>query len=189
MMPAGVQGARTSICGGSGLSRRPALMGWKPSTSFVGIDGFEQARGIDVRGQRKLDEDAVDLVAGVEGATSVEQFLGGDARGRRVHLAVDAELAAGFDLAADVNLRGGDFADEDDGEARGVAGGFGGGDLWATSALDLGGDGDAVEHARSCSYYCPYCQDIVADEEPDTRCTTCVILESNAFNPASNMGL
>ncbi len=68
-------------------------------------------------GQRQLDEDAVDVVAGVEGGDQVEHVFGGDVVGRGDEVAVNAEFGAGLHLAADVDLRGGDVADQDRGEA------------------------------------------------------------------------
>ena len=75
-----------------------------------------------------------------------EEFFGGDARGRRVHLGVDSEFAAGFDLAANVDLRGGVFTDEHDSEAGSVTGAARGFDLASDLGLDLGGDGDAIQN-------------------------------------------
>ena len=80
---------------------------------LVGSDCLEETLGVDVLRQRKLDEDAVDVVAGVELGDEGEHLVGGDALGRRDHLAEDAELAAGLYLAANVDLRGGNLADKD----------------------------------------------------------------------------
>jgi len=99
---------------------------------FVGVDCFEESFGVDVAGQRKLDEDAVDIVAVVEVVDQVQHLVGRDALGRCEQLAEDTEFATGFDLAADVDLRSGDFADEDYSKARLDAGG--------PQRLDLGGD-------------------------------------------------
>ena len=110
-------------------------------------NGLEKTARVHMLWQRELNEDAVDVVASVERVDQREQFLGGDARGRRVHLGVDSELAAGFDFAANVDLRGGVFADEHDGEAGSVAGVAGSFDLARDFGLDLGGDGDAIQNA------------------------------------------
>ena len=71
---------------------------------LVRQDGFKEAAGVDVFRKRKLDEDAVDVFAGVQAGNQSQHLFGGDGLRRGEHLAVDAKLAAGFDLAADVDL-------------------------------------------------------------------------------------
>jgi hypothetical protein len=71
---------------------------------FFGGDGVEQALGVNVFRQRKLDEDAVDVVAGVELGDEREQFFGGDGLGRRQYLAVNADLFARERLVAYVDM-------------------------------------------------------------------------------------
>ena len=77
-----------------------------------------------------------------------EEFAGGDGLGRGQQFGVDAELAAGFDLAADVDFAGCDRADEDDGESRLRSLGGERGDLGCDFAFDFGGNGDAVQYLR-----------------------------------------
>jgi len=119
---------------------------------FLGRDGVEEGLGVNLLGQRKLDEDAVDVVAGVELGDEGEHLGGGDGVGRGDEVAEDAQFLAGFDFAADVNLRGGHVADEDGGEAGTDAAG---GELlyvFRDFLLDLGGDGCAIEDFRhDCS--------------------------------------
>jgi hypothetical protein len=132
MMPAGVQAA--------------GVDGVKAIDVFAGIDRFEQARGVHVGWQWKLDEDAVDLIAQVELGDEVKQFLGGDAGWRRVHLGVEAEFAAGLDLAAHVDLRSGDIADEDDREAGRVTLFPGCGRIACDLLLDLCGNRHTIQN-------------------------------------------
>ena len=131
----------------AGLARDEAadVDGVEAVDVFGGGDGFEEALGIDVFGERELDEDAVDLVAAVEGVDHGEEFVGGDGLGGGDHLRVDSELAAGLDFAADVDLAGSDVADEDDGEARTKLMEGEGLDFRGDFGLDLGGDGDSVK--------------------------------------------
>ena len=79
---------------------------------------MEHGAEIDVRGQGHLHEDGVDALLLVQLIDDGEQFGGGDGDGRRVLLAVDAQVVAGFDLVADVDLAGRVLADEHDGQAR-----------------------------------------------------------------------
>ena len=46
--------------------RRPTFTGWKPSTSLSGSIAVQDLLGVDVLGQRQLDQDAVDLGIAVE---------------------------------------------------------------------------------------------------------------------------
>ena len=112
---------------------------------LIGSDGFEEPFGVDVGRQRKLNEDAVDLVAGVQVSDHGQQLFGGNALGRGEHFGVDSELAAGLYLAAHVDFTGGDGADEDDRKPRPYACigecAHGDGDL----GFDLRCDGDSVE--------------------------------------------
>ena len=59
--PAGVQGCRPGLAG----LQASDVDGVESVDILAGRDGFEQALGVDVRGKRELDEDAVDFVAGV----------------------------------------------------------------------------------------------------------------------------
>jgi hypothetical protein len=52
---------------------------------FRGIDGLEDALGIDVYRERKLNEDPVDSVVSVEIADEAKHLVGGDRGGRCVH--------------------------------------------------------------------------------------------------------
>ena len=49
---------------------------------FGGIDGFQNALGIDLRGERKLNKNAVDVVVAIEVFDGGEQIEGGDDRRR-----------------------------------------------------------------------------------------------------------
>jgi hypothetical protein len=108
---------------------------------------------IDVLRQRHLHQDAVDGRVGVQGGDAVQQ-----GRFRQVGLVffqhrVEADVAAGLDLVAHVDVAGRVFADQDHGQAGLLAGGgeFGGagGDFGAQllgkldSVDQLGGHGRA----------------------------------------------
>ena len=92
-------------------------MGWKPSTSFSGETASRTFLGVDLRGQRQLHQNAVDLVAAVQIVDQRQQLGGGDAVGRRVLLAVDAKLLAALHLVADVDFRSGIVAGEHHGQS------------------------------------------------------------------------
>src|SRR5208282_459701 len=59
---------------------------------FGGIDRQQNLLGIDVRGQRQLNQDAVDFVAAVQAGDEGEQFFGSHAFGGRVLFAVEADF-------------------------------------------------------------------------------------------------
>ena len=82
-----------------------------------GIDGFENALGVDLRREGKLDENAVNGVIVVQVTNEAQHLVGGDGGERRVHPTGEAELLAGGDLGFDVQLRGGIFAGEDRSQA------------------------------------------------------------------------
>ena len=71
---------------------------------FCGIDSFENALGIDLRGKRKLDEDAVDVVVIVEVGDELKHVVGGNVGGRGVKPMGHAELFASSDFAFDVDV-------------------------------------------------------------------------------------
>ena len=54
---------------GTATNQSPKIDGMKAVDIFGGIDGFEDAFGVHLFGQRELDEDAVDAIVGVEFAT------------------------------------------------------------------------------------------------------------------------
>ena len=64
---------------------------------FCGVDGHQDFLCIHLRRQRQLHQDAVDIVAAIEIVDQNQQVLGGCRFGRRVLLAIDAELFAGAD--------------------------------------------------------------------------------------------
>ena len=66
-------------------------------------------------------------------------------RARLLQGGLEKRVGAGLDLAADVNFRGGDVADEDGGEAGSDALGSEGLYFFGDFGFDLRGDGGAVE--------------------------------------------
>jgi hypothetical protein len=113
---------------------------------FGGVDREENFFGIDVRRERKLDEDAVDFVARIETSDEGEEFFGGGVLRGGVLLAVDADFFAGFDFAADVNFGSGIVADEDDGEAGTKSPGYEGLNFFSDFGADISSDTGAVEN-------------------------------------------
>jgi hypothetical protein len=83
-----------------------------------GIDGFKDAPGVDLRRERKLNQDAVNGVVFVQVVDESKQFVGCDRGGRRVHPARESNLFARADLGFDVELRGWILTNKDCGEAR-----------------------------------------------------------------------
>ena len=85
---------------------------------FLRRDRQQHLLGVDLRGQRQLHQDAVDLVAPVQIVDQGQQLVGGDVVGRRVLLAVDTELLAALHLVANVDLRGRIVSGEHDRQSR-----------------------------------------------------------------------
>ena len=84
---------------------------------LCGIDGFENPLGIDLLGKRKLNEDAVDVVVGIEISDELQHVIGGGITRRSVHPAGHVELFASGDFAFDIQLGSGIVTDQDSGEA------------------------------------------------------------------------
>ena len=97
-------------------------------------------------GERKLDEDAVDVVTGVESGDEVKHFPGGDGVWRREEIAENVEFGAGLYLASDVNFRGGDIADQHRSETRADAPSDERADFLSDFLFDGGSNGYAVEN-------------------------------------------
>ena len=84
---------------------------------LFGLDRLDHLLGVDLRRQRQLHEDAVDLRIGIELADDVQEL--GLARRRRQRMVEGAHprLEGVADLVADVDLARRVVADENDGEA------------------------------------------------------------------------
>src|SRR5882672_2364954 len=84
---------------------------------LMGVYRLEDQARIDVRRQRHLYQNPVDILA------AVERFDGGEELGRRDRFrrrqlfAEDTEFGAGFDFVADVDFGGGVVTDQDDRES------------------------------------------------------------------------
>src|SRR6202030_4497816 len=107
---------------GASADEAAEIDGMKTVHVFGGIDGFEDALGIHLRGKRKLDENAVDVVVAIQVFDDGEQVEGGHGGRRREERAGETELLASRDFALNVELRGGIFSGEDRGEAGADAG-------------------------------------------------------------------
>ena len=101
---------------GASANEAAEIDGVETVNVFGGVDGFEDALGVDLFGKRELDEDAVDAIVAIEFVDEVEQIVSGAAGGWSVQPTGEAEVMAGFDFAFHVELRGGIFSDENGGE-------------------------------------------------------------------------
>ena len=127
------RGVQATSCGAA--SHQPAdVHGMKPVHIFCRVHGFEYALAIHLRRQRQLHENAVDVVAAIQFVDGSQHFRGGDGSGRREAPAAQSQLLAGRDLALDVDLRCGIFADEHRRQAGTNARGAQFGDLAPSSA-------------------------------------------------------
>src|SRR6266404_1861085 len=82
-----------------------------------GIDGFEDALGIDLRGKRELNQDAINVVVAIQVFDYGEHFESSSSGRRGEESAGEANLLASGDFAFDVELRSGIFAHENGGKA------------------------------------------------------------------------
>src|SRR5712692_377449 len=114
---------------------------------FCGIDGFENALGVDLGREGKLDENAVDGVVVVQVLDEAQHLVGGDGGGRGVHPTGQAELLAGGDFGFYVEQRGGIFADEDGSQAGANAFAGEADDFAFQFSEDFVADLDSVENA------------------------------------------
>ena len=142
-MPCGVHGRSP----GRPCASRPADTAREPVDVLGRGDEVDHLVGIEVIGQRDLEQDPRDLRVGAQalehGDQLVARRVGGQARVGRL----DADLLGRLVLVGDVDVRGGVVAHEHGGQAR-AAPGLGherldpGGDVGAHG----GGDGAAVDH-------------------------------------------
>nr|WP_308169766.1 hypothetical protein [Acrocarpospora catenulata] len=108
-------------------------------------DGLEGGPLVDVLADGVLQEDAVHAGVRREGGEGVDEFLGGGRGGKRDVPGSDADLLASGALHADVGDRGRVVADQDGGEAGGLAGLLGDrGDSGRAFFDDAGGEAGAV---------------------------------------------
>src|SRR5712692_7096260 len=115
---------------------------------FGGIDGFENTLGINLRGKRELDENAVDVVVAIQVFDDGEKFKSGDGGRRREERAGETNLFASDDLAFDVELRRGILTDENSSEPGTNACGGEEADFIFQLGEDLVADFIAVKNAR-----------------------------------------
>lgn len=116
-------------------------------------DGEEDALGIDMGRQGKLDKDAIDLIAGIELLDQGNQFAGRRSHGRGDQFAENTELFAGADLAADIALRGRIVSDQNRRQTGAQAGGSELLHFLGDLGLDLGCEKSSVKH--DCGHKCP----------------------------------
>ena len=85
------------------------------------VDPEQHATFVDLRGQRQLHQHAVDSVVGVETLDDAQQLAFRGFLPQLDRFVVQARLIARLPLHLHVDLRGGVFADEHDGQPRGDA--------------------------------------------------------------------
>ena len=105
-MPLGVQGRSADIIGVEAID------------IFVGLNTFDDQGGIDVGGQRQLNQDAIDRRILIELVDQIQQrlLIGLD---RQIIRAGDKpDFLTGAAFAADIDLRGGILTDQHDGQSR-----------------------------------------------------------------------
>ncbi len=135
----------------AGRKRRAAgeqaarVHGMKAVHIFCRIDSVEEGLRVNLRRERQLDEDAVDVIARIELGDEREHFFSGDCAGRGDEVAIEAKLGAGLDLAADVDLRCRNMTHKHGGKPRLDAVGSEREDLFGHFLLDGCGNGRAVE--------------------------------------------
>src|SRR6266404_4212206 len=83
---------------------------------FCGINGFENSFGVDLRRERKLNQDSVHRIVVVKVFHKVQHLFGSDGSRRSLHPTRQPELFGGGDLGFYVELRGRIFADKDGGQ-------------------------------------------------------------------------
>src|SRR5260370_13994637 len=71
-------GRRTSDEAGTPAQEAAEIDGMEPVDIFCGINGLKDALGVNLRRQRKLDEDAVNLVIAIQVLDQCEHFVGCD---------------------------------------------------------------------------------------------------------------
>ena len=89
----------------------------EPVDILDGRDAAEHQRRVELLGQRKLDEDAVDRVVGIELGEQLLEMARIDVGREAVVEAGDAHLLGGFVLARNVDVRSGILADEHRGQS------------------------------------------------------------------------
>ncbi len=96
----GRAGARSRQPGHQGAD----IAGMEAVDVLFGGDGQQDALGIHLRRQGELHQDAIDIVARVELLHNGKEFSGRDGFGRLDAFRVNAEVFAGLDLVAHVDL-------------------------------------------------------------------------------------
>ncbi len=114
---------------------------------FGGIDGFQDALGIDLRGKRELNQNTVDVVVAIQIFDDSKHFESPNGGGRGDESAGEADLLAGRDFAFHVELRGGIFTHKYSRKARAHARGREQANFVFQLGKDLVADFCAIEDA------------------------------------------
>ena len=139
-------------CRSAGHERRTAslqasgIYGMKAIHVLFRHHGIEKQFCIDMSGQRELDKNAVDVVAGVQIGDQRQHLLGCDRLRRLDHFAEKAQLAACLDFTADVNLRSRHMAYQHRRQTGPDAPCSKQSNLFGDFRLDLRGDGRTIQN-------------------------------------------
>ena len=139
-------GGRTRARSGQSGCEPADVAGVKSIDIFFGRDGEQDALLIHLFRQWKLDEDAIDIGAGVQLFDGGKKLIGGNGFGRSEGFGEDTEIVAGFDLAANVDLGCGIVAGENHRQPRRTSGGDQRIDARLQLVKDLIADARAIEN-------------------------------------------
>ncbi len=103
-------GGSTGHEAGASADEAAEIDGMETVHVFGGIDGFQDALGVHLWREGKLDENAVDVVVAIEVFDDGEQIESADRCRWSEECAGEAELFAGCDFTFHVDLRSGIFA-------------------------------------------------------------------------------
>ena len=78
---------------------------------LLGGDSLQDLAAVNLGGEGQLHENSVNAVSRIEIVDKLDEFSGRRLRRRSYRFAIDTHLAAGFDLVANVDFRGGVVSD------------------------------------------------------------------------------
>src|SRR5580704_13545035 len=120
----------------------------KPVHIFRWVHGFENFPCIHLRGQRELDQDAVNIIAAIQVLDDGKELRSCDGSRRRYLNACKSELFARGDFAFYVDFRGRIVSDENGCESRANSGGSQRGNFASKLRINLIADDVPVEGTR-----------------------------------------
>ncbi len=111
-------GGSASYEAGASADEAAEIDGMETVNVLGGIDGFQDALGVHLWREGKLDENAVDVVVAIEVFDDGEEIESANRCRWREERAGEAELFAGCDFTFHVDLRSGIFADQNSRQPR-----------------------------------------------------------------------